>query len=406
MALRDELAKLNHPARPDIDWQRVEQLSLSLFHQNGIELHTASWYTLARTHLAGITGLNEGLLILKVLLAHQSGVIWPRQTHTRRDILTGLSQRLQSVLRTLSLNDVDLPQLHLAEQHLNILREVLQRLELKNVSQIGELCIFIGSIATRLEKNEAGSDSRVAAVIPAADTNLTLNPQTVTEEIFSLPSSNAMRVDNAPEDPDDFLQLTPPSQAISHRGGWQSFIAGMLTMLILGGGALWGWHKIDPLPESPLPLARNMASLTALEQLSPLWRQNYGFALANRVANGMADADELRARWQRYITGNALAIEDLSGWHMGMEGLQELTRRLNTLDERKGKYPTASELKLMVLTITQHFSRTKPLEEQLYLLNLATADTQILPEQLAQTDIQINQLLNRYMLIKQQAGKA
>jgi type VI secretion system protein VasL len=29
--LRDELAKLSHPARPDVDWSRVEQLSLSLF---------------------------------------------------------------------------------------------------------------------------------------------------------------------------------------------------------------------------------------------------------------------------------------------------------------------------------------------------------------------------------------
>ncbi|XTD37191.1 type VI secretion system ImpA family N-terminal domain-containing protein [Citrobacter murliniae] len=32
-ALRDELAKLSHPARPDVDWGRVEQLSLALFRQ-------------------------------------------------------------------------------------------------------------------------------------------------------------------------------------------------------------------------------------------------------------------------------------------------------------------------------------------------------------------------------------
>lgn len=383
-ALRDELAKLNHPARPDVDWQRAEQLSLSLFRQNGVELQTASWYTLARTHLAGIAGLNEGLLILKTLLIHQWGTMWPQQAHARIDILTGLSRRLQSMLRTFTLHYTDLPQIYQAEQDLDALREVLRRLELKNVSQIDELCIFMHSTATRLENMDAGSDSGVATLIARSAANLRLNPQAELKEVVSLP---------------------PPPQPVSRAGGGRGFIAGMLTMLVLGAGALWGWHKIDPAAESPVPVAVNEASLTALEQLSPLWRQNYGFALASRAGAGTADADELAAQWQRYISGNALPIEELSGWHQGMDGLQDLTRRLNTLDERKGKYLTASELKSMVFTITQNFSRTKPVEEQLYLLSQGGADSPILPGQLAQTDIQINQLLNRYALIKQQTEK-
>lgn len=35
-ALRDELSKLAHPARPDVNWQYVEKLNLSLFEQNGV----------------------------------------------------------------------------------------------------------------------------------------------------------------------------------------------------------------------------------------------------------------------------------------------------------------------------------------------------------------------------------
>ena len=38
--LRDEISKLTHPARPDVDWQKVEQLSLALFRHNGVELQT------------------------------------------------------------------------------------------------------------------------------------------------------------------------------------------------------------------------------------------------------------------------------------------------------------------------------------------------------------------------------
>ena len=52
--LRDELSKLTHPARPDVDWLYAEKLCLSLFEQNGAELQTAAWYTLTRLQLAGV----------------------------------------------------------------------------------------------------------------------------------------------------------------------------------------------------------------------------------------------------------------------------------------------------------------------------------------------------------------
>jgi len=39
-ALRDELSKLTHPARPDVNWRYAEKRCLSLFEQNGVELQT------------------------------------------------------------------------------------------------------------------------------------------------------------------------------------------------------------------------------------------------------------------------------------------------------------------------------------------------------------------------------
>lgn len=68
IALRTEMSKQTHPARPDISWTRVEQLSLALFEKNGVELQTGAWYTLARTHLAQVKGMREGLNIILVML--------------------------------------------------------------------------------------------------------------------------------------------------------------------------------------------------------------------------------------------------------------------------------------------------------------------------------------------------
>jgi len=48
-----------------------------------------------------------------------------------------------------------------------------------------------------------------------------------------------------------------------------------------------------------------------------------------------------------------------------MAQLQQLTNRLNALDEKRGKYITVSELKLQVFAMTQSFSSAVPAEEQL-----------------------------------------
>ena len=116
-----------------------------------------------------------------------------------------------------------------------------------------------------------------------------------------------------------------------------------------------------------------------------------------------AEAEMLKAQWQQYLLGNALPAESLSGWHQGMQGLQALTHRLNMLDERKGRYLTGSELKSMVFTITQNFSRSVPLEEQLYQLGQSDSATSGRAAQQAQVDMQLTQLLNRYALIKNQS---
>lgn len=65
-----------------------------------------------------------------------------------------------------------------------------------------------------------------------------------------------------------------------------------------------------------------------------------------------------------------------------------------------------SELKTMVFAITQDFARAVPAEEQLYQLSQAEADKPLPETLLLQTDMHLNQLLNRYMLLMQQKAEA
>lgn len=382
-ALREEIGKLTHPARPDVDWQQVERLSLSLFRQNGVELQTAAWYTLARTHLAGLYGLNEGLAILEALLTHQWGALWPQPVHARMEIMASLCQRLQSALRSLSLSYPDLPLVYQAEQHLNGLRDVLQRLELKNASQIGELCAFMHNATVRLENADASKGEEMAVVVPSAAAQAAVSIASVT------PSAEPL-VYVARQEPVAPRIITESPEP---RRQWKGFAAGMLTMLLVGGAGLWGWNSLY-LAEQPLPAVANEAALKELQQQSPLWLVDYGFSLAARAQP--QGAARLKEQWQQYLTGSALPVQKMAGWHEGMAQLRGLADRLNELDEKRGKYITVSELKSFVFSTTQSFSRAIPLEEELRRLSLESS-----PQPVAQKEIEthLQQIIARYSLI-------
>lgn len=167
---------------------------------------------------------------------------------------------------------------------------------------------------------------------------------------------------------------------------WKPFAAGMLTMLVAASVVVGGWqmmHAADsaqtqlaatlaPLPEglstaqlqalqqtSPPPelgISKTQQLLAQLLQLKPDWAVSYGDRLVQQALTlWPEEAKPLAQQWQKQMSLNALAKSDLNGWHEGMTQLQQLTTRLNALDEQKGKYMTVSELKSAVFAMSQSF---------------------------------------------------
>jgi type VI secretion system protein VasL len=423
-SLRDELAKLTHPARPDVRWEYAEKLCQSLFEQNGVELQTAAWYTLARVRLAGLQGLNEGLAVLEALITHQWGNLWPQLVHARMDILSTLSHRLQQVLRTLTFRYADLGQLYQAEKHLSGLGEVLQRLELKHLSQLDTLRKQLHSNAVRLE-NSAGESGEGPVMAPTA------RPLSVGEsEIAISAAAQSLQWVYVP-------QSEPQSElaAVKTVKPWKPFIAGMVTMLAVGAASLWGWQhwhqpellaqKLDDSLTLPEPLSaaqiqaakatslqpeeglrRIQEQLSRLGNLPPDWTLDYGNQLVQQAqALWPQQAAPLSQQWLNQLHSAALPPESLNGWHQGMAQLQQLTDRLNALDERRGSYMTGSELKTMVFTIARSFNSAVPAEEQLRQLVESAQDEPLNSAQQRQLEISLNALLCRYALLKQESHK-
>ncbi|THD40226.1 VasL domain-containing protein [Pantoea sp. R102] len=386
-ALREELSKLTHPARPDIDWLYVEQRCLSLFKQNGVELQTAAWYTLARLQLAGLVGLNEGLALLEALVSHQWGVLWPQPIHARMDILTSLSQRVQQQMRTLSLNYGDLSQLYRAEQLLTRLGTVLQRLELKHLSQLDTLRALMHNSATRLESRD-GTTSDILPGTTIVNGAISAHPH----ETKTSHSARWAYVAQQQHQP----KIKVQTAALARRNNWQFFSAGMFTMLLISVVAVGGWqylHRPDPLQAQlvaslgPVPatltpqqrdvlrqrtslpsalIADTQQQLSRLEQLAPDWNIAYGQQLVEQAqALWPEQTGSLSARWQHQLEASTLPAQNLAAWHQGMMKLAQLSERLNGLDEQKGKYITVSELKSSVFGMMTRFQQAEPIEEQL-----------------------------------------
>lgn len=386
-ALREELSKLTHPARPDIDWLYVEQRCLSLFEQNGVELQTAAWYTLARLQLAGLVGLNEGLALVEALVSHQWGALWPQPIHARMDILTSLSQRVQQQMRPLSLNYDDLSQLYRAEQLLTRLGTVLQRLELKHLSQLDTLRALMHNSAARLESR----DGATSDILPGT----TIDSGAISAHPHETETSHSARwvyVAQQQHQP----KIKVQTAATARGNHWQFFSAGMFTMLLISVVAVGGWqylHRPDPLQAqlvaslAPVPatltsqqqdvlrqrtsipsalIADTQQQLSRLEQLAPDWNIAYGQQLVEQAqALWPEQAGSLSARWQHQLEASTLPAQNLAAWHQGMMKLAQLSERLNGLDEQKGKYITVSELKSSVFGMMTRFQQAEPIEEQL-----------------------------------------
>jgi type VI secretion system protein VasL len=163
MTLRDELAKLNHPACPDVDWAKVEQLCLALFQKNGVELQTAASFALARSQRHGLYGMAEGVALLEALGCEWPR-LWPPVASVRLDILVWLFGQLQPLLRSLELNAQSLPALVHLDCELARLNERLDRQVRVPPVTLQALRQQVVSLIQRLERNissgESGQQSR------------------------------------------------------------------------------------------------------------------------------------------------------------------------------------------------------------------------------------------------------
>ncbi|EKJ0956080.1 TPA: type VI secretion system ImpA family N-terminal domain-containing protein [Escherichia coli] len=413
-ALRDEISKLTHPARPDVDWRYVETLCLRLYEHNGVELQTASWYTIARMHTTGLSGLNEGLALIVALTRHHWSVMWPLNTHARLEIITGLFNRLQKTLRAMPPDDRDnLPLLYQTETFLKALSDTLARHELKQSSKVALPEAMVKGYITRLENQPVQGEASSPVTLPAQALR---SDAPDVQEHQTLPHSRLVYVvSETKTESTPSLQKSPPTFL-------KPFVAGVCAALLTVSVAILGWQfltqpspaeqqlraLLTPPPDalsadqlaqlSRTPSLLNHASewitlsgqqITRLTELPPAYNLQRSAQLLQQLRVLFPDnprVQEMVDNWQKSVRSRALPEEAMAGWNEGMTRLQQLAERLNRLDEQRGRYMTVSELKSQVFGMLTSFRQTVPVEEQIRQLKLLPEDSPQRQQQIQQAE--------------------
>ena len=105
---QDELAKLASPSGGAVDWGRVEAGSDAVLLRISKDLRAAAWFTLARAHRTGPSGLALGLTIVVGLFESFGEAIFPRKPRPVRDQSEWLIKHTAAALRDTTV-DIDAP---------------------------------------------------------------------------------------------------------------------------------------------------------------------------------------------------------------------------------------------------------------------------------------------------------
>ncbi|WP_158782818.1 type VI secretion system ImpA family N-terminal domain-containing protein [Pantoea sp. BAV 3049] len=328
IALRVETGKLSQTGRGDIDWLRVEQLCISLFRLNGMDLQSVAWYTLARAWRAGLAGLCEGLEIATAMMKYQWATLWPNPLPARLAIITWLSTGLQHVLLSLKLTSDDLPLLQRLETQLDQNIETLEKLAQKHLSQLDRLKVQVSSVVNRVQ-------------IPQQSATLAISQSESGEANGGQIPSNRYGQDFTPliYVPRD-LTSSALSVSFSFWERSRAFFAGMLVMALFGSMTLWGYELMQPEPGKAQQIAM----------------------LAQQITPEQGKHDE---NWKEAMVATALPPEQMQLWQTAQFRLQRLNAELDSPEFQRTQVMSVPELKARLITIQQPLNDLVPLEELL-----------------------------------------
>ncbi|MDI2091864.1 VasL domain-containing protein [Commensalibacter oyaizuii] len=448
-SLKEEMGKLNHPARPDIDWEKVEELCKIILCKNGADLQTLSFYTIALTKLYQLKGLTKGIDLIDTLIGKYWFNFWPEQTHIRVEIIAWLVKSIQQFLRSYQFSYADLTSIYHLERLFDHLCQNFQDLEIKHLTGMTDLYRLTSKTAKQLERLEQeNSISNMVPVDLAGKIKEKKNEDLTSSN--DIPNLTKQQKELIIEENNEDKKTTKDSISLSSmplvqsennpskKSFWKGFITGACVIMFIGiisDGAIFYDQYInlknvpivnshyfpENLTDSQInilaKLAENKISkettdniLTSGEEIlnrieiQPLWSIYYGdhlIKLYQSLFPQNTQVTKLQKQWQNKQKELADQYIQTNTYQTIQNQLQSFLDRLNELDERRGQYITVSELKSIVFSIQKPLFQSPPLDELLRQMKEQKKQQQDTTTLQQQINIRFIQLLNYYYMLQQ-----
>lgn len=412
-AIREEINKSSQPSQPELNWKLVESLALTIFKTNGVDLHTASYYTLARTRIHGLAGFCEGVELLAAMTGHEWDKFWPQDNHARTGMLDWLNTRTGNILRQqLSFSDADLPLLYRTERALQLICDKLQQVDLKQPPRVENLLYFVQNTRKRLEpppKSSVNTPSQttVRTLVYAPESTL---PAT-SEAVPPLPDLPEMKV----RVQHSGMETSPTGGAMTGRNV-KVFLAGVACTIAVAA-ALW-WWQVYPMQQQ-LAQVKDTAQGAATAWLASPDLDSYGQRLLQLpdapplqlLETGMqmmrtADShwpeslqqQQATTRWNAVLHTRAQNSPQMKGWKQARENLRDFADLMLKKETEKQGF-TLSYIKTVTWQAERLLNQETPLEYLLTQYQEARAHKQNTEALEKEINARLDGVLSRWLLL-------
>ncbi|EDW1644131.1 hypothetical protein EK69_004413 [Salmonella enterica subsp. enterica] len=409
-AIREEINKASQPSQPELNWKLVESLALAIFKTNGVDLHTATYYTLARTRLQGLTGFCEGVELLAAMIAHDWDKFWPQDSHARTGMLDWLNTRAGNILRQqLSFSGTDLPLLYRTERALQLICDKLQQVELKQPPRVENLLYFVQNTRKRLE--------------PPPKSNTGTQTQTTVRTLVYAPESTspatAETVPPLPDLPEIKVRVQhgsdPVAEVMTDRS-IKGFLAGVACTAIVAA-ALW-WWQVYPMQQQ-LAQVRDTAQgaatvwlaspdldsygqhLHQLPETPPLQLLETGMEMVRTADKRWPESlqqQQATTQWNTVLQNRAQASPQMKGWQQARQNLRDFADLMMKKETEKQGF-TLSYIKTVTWQAERLLNQETPLEYLITQYQETQAQGKSTDELGKQINERLDGVLSRWLLL-------
>ncbi|EAO9607474.1 type VI secretion system ImpA family N-terminal domain-containing protein [Salmonella enterica] len=411
-AIREEINKANHPSQPELNWMLVESLALTLFKNNGVDLHTVTYYTLARTRIHGLGGFCEGVELQAALISREWDKLWPQNPQARTEMLDWFNSRIGNILRQqLSYSPTDLPLMYRAERALQIICDKLQQVELKKIPRVENLLFFVQNTRKRFELTQQKNNATPPAQPPVKTLIYAPEGTDTVAETLHFPA------------PEMTVKVHPGTAGASNTGKvtgstLKGFMAGIGCSLIFA--AVFWWWQVYPIQQQLTQVkdtslgtatiwlaspnlsdyGRNLHQLLDASSMQPLETGMQMVRTADSRWPESLQQQQATALWHETLKERAQRSPQLKGWQ---QTRQDLRAFADLIMQREKEGLTLSYIKNVIWQAERTLNEETPLESLLTQYQTARSQGQNTQAQEKEINERLNDVLSRWLLIKNNA---